>query len=189
MKNRSAKTADLNTDMPIIFRNIDTAEDILPESVYRCLKTIDPEGAAKVGEIDPACADGESLHQVYGVPYEKELNCLVVAGSRGEETTYAALLVPYGKRASMNSVVRTPLNAKRVVFADLDYVIQMTGMEFGSITPVGLPEGWKILAEETILEQESVIIGGGKVCSKLEIPTSLLKKLPGFIAVKGLAKE
>ncbi|MCR5300359.1 MAG: hypothetical protein K6D92_05650 [Erysipelotrichaceae bacterium] len=175
--------------MPIVFQNIDAARDLLPESVYRCLKTVDPEGTARVGEIDPACADGESLHQVYGVPYEKELNCLVVAGSRGDETNYAALLVPYGKRASMNSVVRTPLNAKKVVFADLEYVIQETGMEFGSITPVGLPEGWKILAEETILEQETVIIGGGKVCSKLEIPTSLLKKLPGFVAVKGLAKE
>ena len=181
----------MSTDpkMNLAFNHYEEAKELLPESVYSCLKMIDPEGETKVAEIDPACADGESLHQVYGVPYEKELNCLVVAGSRGEETTYAALLVPYGKRASMNSVVRTPLNAKKVVFADLDYVIRETGMEFGSITPVGLPEGWKILAEETILEQETVIIGGGKVCSKIEIPVALLKKLPGFTVVKGLAKE
>ena len=179
----------MNSYIDLKLSKIENRRELLPENVYHSLKVIDPEGETKVAEIDPAFADGESLHQVYGVPYEKELNCLVVAGSRGEETTYAALLVPYGKRASMNSVVRAPLNAKKVVFADLDYVIRKTGMEYGSITPVGLPEGWKILAEETILEQETVIIGGGKVCSKIEIPVALLKKLPGFTVVKGLAKE
>ena len=179
----------MNSHINMKFDKIGSSRNLLPENVYRCLKAIDPEETVKVAEINPSCADGESLHQVYGVPYEKELNCLVVAGSRGEETTYAALLVPYGKRASMNSVVRTPLNAKKVVFADLEYVIRETGMEFGSITPVGLPEGWKILAEETVLDQETVIIGGGRVCSKIEIPTAVLKTLPGFIAVKGLAKE
>ncbi len=61
-------------------------------------------------------------------------------------------------------------------------------MEFGSITPVGLPSDWLILMDSQILEKDQVVVGGGFVQSKLLIPTQLLASLPNIQVVEDLAK-
>ena len=169
--------------MKLVFNEV--TKDLVPDCVYSfCQKY--PE--IQVAEINPNFADGELLSQNYDIPYEMELNCLVVEGKRNEESNYAALLVPYGTRANMNAKVRNPLDAKKVSFANLDYVIQTTGMEFGSITPIGLPSDWKILVDASILEQEYVIVGGGYVKSKCMLPSKLFKEFENCIIVEGLSK-
>ena len=118
-----------------------------------------------------------------------ELNCLVVEGQRGEQVKHAALVVPYGKRANMNAKVRGPLDVKKVSFADLNYVCEVTGMEYGSITPVGLPKDFMILVDESIFDQEEVIVGSGKANGKLLLPSDLFRQMDNCIIVEGLAKE
>lgn len=149
------------------------------------------EGAQeiKVTEIDPEFALGLSQYPQFGIPTEKEVNCLVVEGKRGEDKKYAALLVPYGKRANTNATVKRPLDVSKVGFAPLDIVLEQSGMEFGAITPIGLPESWSILIDQQILEQDSIIVGGGLVQSKLLVPTKLLTQLPNAQVIEGLAKN
>ncbi|MDK4679238.1 YbaK/EbsC family protein [Kingella negevensis] len=53
------------------------------------------------------------------------------------------------------------MDAKKVSFAPLPEVIAATGMEFGSITPVGLPENWAVLIDSSVLQLENVMISGG----------------------------
>jgi len=173
--------------MKLEFTEIEKNPGLLPDSVYAYIQK--NRFNIQVAEINPTYADGESLHQQYDVPYEMELNCLVVEGRRNEDVHYAAVVVPYGKKASMNAKVRTPLNAKKVSFADLDYVTEKTGMEYGSITPVGLPEDWIILLDSSVLNQESVIVGSGKANGKLMLPSVLFTKMPNCILVDGLAKD
>jgi len=173
--------------MKLEFTEIEKNPGLLPDSVYAYIQK--NRFNIQVAEINPAYAYGESLHQQYDVPYEMELNCLVVEGRRNEDVHYAAVVVPYGKKASMNAKVRTPLNAKKVSFADLDYVTEKTGMEYGSITPVGLPEDWMILLDSSVLNQESVIVGSGKANGKLMLPSVLFTKMPNCILVDGLAKD
>ena len=108
--------------MKLEFGKIEERKDLLPKTVYDYIKNHGYVDQIKVAEIDPAFADGKSLRREYGVPYEKELNCLVVEGIRGEEAKFAALVVPYGKRANMNAKVRNPLDAKKMSFADLNRV-------------------------------------------------------------------
>ncbi len=176
--------------MKLDFVEIDEkSRKLLPENVYEYIRNFDPEGLIRVAEIDPAFADGESLSREYDIPYEMELNCLAIEGKRGDVRRYAALVVPYGKRANMNAKVRNPLGVKDVGFADLDYVKEVSGMECGSITPIGLPADWLILIDEKILQQEYVIVGGGLKISKLLLPASLFMKMANVIVVEGLAKD
>ena len=176
--------------MKLKFQMIDEdTKELLPERTYEFIRSFDKDKQIRVAEIDPAYADGDSLSREYELPYEMELNCLVIEGRRGEDISHAAVLVPYGKRVSMNTKVRGPLNAKEVKFADLEYVMQKTGMEYGSITPIGLPDDWKILIDASVFDQEEVIVGGGLVRSKLILPSVLFREMTNCEVIEGLAKD
>ena len=88
----------------------------------------------------------------------------------------------------MGSVVRKYTNSRVVSVAPLEYVLENTGMEYGSITPIGLPNDWMILVDPLIQEQEQIIIGGGFVKSKISLPTKLFLTLPNVEIVAGVAK-
>lgn len=64
--------------------------------------------------------------------------------------------------------------------------MEETGMEHGGITPVGLPDGWRLLVDESLLDQELVVLGSGVRRSKLLLPGRLLADLPGAEVVTGL---
>ena len=175
--------------MKLEFKDIEENKELLPDAVYEYIVSHGYSSDMKVAEIDPAFADGEALSREYDIPYEMELNCLVIEGRRGDEARYAALVLPYGKRANMNAKVRGPLDVKKVSFADLEYVKKVSGMEYGSITPIGLPEDFMILVDSEVLKQEKVIVGGGLVCSKLLLHPKLFADMSNCVIVEGLAKE
>ena len=50
-------------------------------------------------------------------------------------------------------------------------------MEYGSITPFGLPESYKILVDSRLMEKEKIVVGGGKQISKLLLPTSVFQMI------------
>ena len=175
--------------MKLEFRDIHENDELLPESVSQFLMPYTDRYTIQTAEIDPAFADGANMHEQYGVAYEEELNCLVVEGSRNDTKKYAALVVPYGKRANMNAKVRNTLDAKKVSFADLNYVTAETGMEYGSITPLGLPEDWLVLIDAEVMKQENVIVGGGLAKSKLRLPSALFNEMSNVRIIEGLAKE
>ena len=52
-------------------------------------------------------------------------------------------------------------------------------MEFGGITPVGLPEGWPVLVDEAVVAAGEVVIGSGLRRSKLLLTGADLLSLPG----------
>lgn len=98
-------------------------------------------------------------------------------------------MVPVGYRYNMGSVVRKYTNSRTVSVANLEYVLNSTEMEYGSITPIGLPNDWKILVDSSILKQEQIIIGGGLVKSKISLPVNIFLKLPNVEIVDGIAKQ
>jgi prolyl-tRNA editing enzyme YbaK/EbsC (Cys-tRNA(Pro) deacylase) len=61
-------------------------------------------------------------------------------------------------------------------------------MEYGGITPVGLPDGWPVLVDAAVMEQQLVVIGSGVRHSKLVLPSALLATLPGAEVIDGLAR-
>jgi prolyl-tRNA editing enzyme YbaK/EbsC (Cys-tRNA(Pro) deacylase) len=68
-------------------------------------------------------------------------------------------------------------------------VTALTGMEYGGITPVGLPEDWRILVDDLVAKTPSVVIGAGIRGAKLWLPGRLLAELPGAEILPGLGVE
>jgi prolyl-tRNA editing enzyme YbaK/EbsC (Cys-tRNA(Pro) deacylase) len=164
--------------------------DLLAKPVALALEQMAPADAALVGvaEIDPALADTAQFCAAYGSPMSGSANCVVVAGRRGEDTRYAACLVLATTRADVNGLVRKRLNARKASFAPMDDAVALSGMEYGGITPVGLPADWPVLVDAAVAAAPAVVIGSGIRGSKLALPGELAARLPGAEVVEGLAR-
>ncbi len=134
---------------------------------------------ALVAPIDPTHADTAAFCTAYDVALGASANCVVVAGRRGEATTYAAVMVLATHRADVNGVVRRHLGARKISFAPMDDAVGLTGMEFGGITPVGLPAGWPVLVDDAVVDAGEVVVGSGLRRSKLLLTGRDLLTLPG----------
>ncbi|WP_042400764.1 YbaK/EbsC family protein [Streptacidiphilus carbonis] len=148
-----------------------------------------PEAAAarvEVAGIDPELADTAAFCERYGVALADSANCVVVAGKRGGATSYAACVVTATSRADVNGRVRRLLDARKASFAPVDAVLAVTGMEYGGITPIGLPDDWPVLVDATVAAHSRVVVGSGIRGSKLWIPGELLAELPGAQVLEGL---
>jgi prolyl-tRNA editing enzyme YbaK/EbsC (Cys-tRNA(Pro) deacylase) len=140
----------------------------------------------EVAEIDPAYADTEALCGQYDVDPGESANCVVVAGRRGEAVTFAACLLLASTRADVNGVVRRHLGARKASFAPMDTAVGESGMEYGGITPIGLPPGWPLLIDAAVADSPYVVIGSGRRRGKLLVPGKALAGLPGAVVLEGL---
>ena len=141
-----------------------------------------------VVEIDPDLADTAALTEAYSLPLEASVNCVLVAGSRGGEERIAACLVAADTRADVNTVVRKLLDVRKASFLPMDRAVEESGMEYGGITPVGLPAGWRLLVDASLRDVDAAMIGSGLRRSKIILPGSALGDLPGAELVEGLGR-
>lgn len=132
-----------------------------------------------VTEIDPELADTAAFCAAYGSGLETSANCVVVSGRRADVQTTAACLVLATDKADVNKTIRKHLGVRKISFASMDDAVSDTGMEYGGITPVGLPDGWPVLVDVAVTERPWVVIGSGIRGSKLAIPGALAAELPG----------
>ena len=132
-----------------------------------------------VSEIDPTLADTAAFCAAYEVSPDASANCVVVAGRRGEATTMAACLVLASDRADVNKTVRKHLDVRKISFASMEDAVAQTAMEYGGITPVGLPADWPILVDAAVIRQPWLVIGSGLRRSKIAISGDALAQLPG----------
>jgi prolyl-tRNA editing enzyme YbaK/EbsC (Cys-tRNA(Pro) deacylase) len=132
-----------------------------------------------VSEIDPDLADTAAFCEHYDIGLDVSANCVVVEAPRAERTWRAACVVLATTRADVNGIVRKHLGARKISFAPMGTAVSLTGMEYGGITPVGLPADWPILVDENVIGQERVIIGSGIRGSKILVSTGVLASLPG----------
>ena len=140
----------------------------------------------RVAEIDPGLADTAAFCQRYEVSLDVSANCVVVAGRRGGDTRYAACVVLATTRADVNGVVRRRLDARKASFAPMDDAVELTGMEYGGITPLGLPDAWLLLVDAAVAATPFVVVGSGVRRSKLVLPGAALATLPRAEVVDGL---
>ena len=83
----------------------------------------------------------------YDLPLETGANCVVVAGSRDGEERVAACLVRADTRADVNNLVKRLLDVRKASFLAHGPRGRGVGMEYGGITPVGLPPAWRLLVD------------------------------------------
>ncbi|MGW2479336.1 YbaK/EbsC family protein [Streptomyces sp. NPDC001571] len=139
-------------------------------------------------DTDPAKADTAVFAEAYKVPLDASANCVVVAAKRGGETTLAACLALAGTRVDVNSAVRKHLGSRKASFAPMDVAVAESGMEYGGITPVGLPAPWPLLIDAAVVETPFVLVGSGRRRGKLIVPGWALAQLPGAEVLQGLAR-
>lgn len=143
----------------------------------------------RVAEIDPDVADTAAMCERYGVLLEDSANCVVIAGRRGDVLKMAACVILATTRADVNGLVRRRLEVRKASFASMDDAVRLTGMEYGGITPFGLPDEWPILVDARVIERDEAIFGSGVRRSKLLAPGKALLDLPNVEVIDGLAVE
>ncbi len=163
--------------------------DLLARPVAAALADWSQRESVAVVEIDPSLADTAALTEAYSLPLTASANCVVVAGRRGGEERVAACVVRADTRADVNNVVKRLLDVRKASFLPVDRAVAETGMEYGGITPLGLPESWRVLISREAAAIDVAIIGSGVRRSKLLLPGSALTELPRAEVVDDLALQ
>jgi len=68
----------------------------------------------------------------------------------------------------------------------MERAVAETGMEYGGITPFGLPAEWPLLLDAAVVGTERVVVGSGVRHSKLVVPSRLLTSLNKAEVLDGL---
>ena len=137
---------------------------------------------------DPSLADTADFCAHYGFAANESANALLVASTKGEEK-YAACLVLANCRLDVNKVVRKKLGVRKLSFANPELTRDLTGMELGGVTPIGLPDHIPVWIDARVMQSKRVVIGGGNRSSKIVLSPAELLKIPNTEVVENLAFE
>jgi len=162
--------------------------DLLADPVAKALALFGEADQVQVAAIDPELADTAAFCATYGVGLEQSANCVVLAGRREGVDVFAACLVLATTRADVNGLARKHLGVRKLSFASMDRAVEATAMQYGGITPIGLPADWPILVDRAVIEAGNVVIGSGIRGSKLWLPGALLAGLPGAAVLEDLGR-
>ena len=162
--------------------------DLLAPSVAQFLSSWSHAASVDVAAIDPDLADTAAFCARYDVGLDVSANCVVIAARRGDDVRYAACVVLATTRADVNGVVRRHLDARKASFAPMDDAVAQTGMEYGGITPLGLPPDWPVLVDQAVVDAGVVVVGSGVRRSKIALPGEALAELPSAQVIDQLAR-
>lgn len=161
--------------------------ELVATPVAKALGALPDSDVVGVCEIDPTLSDTANFCGHYGITPEQAANCVVIEAKRGEVRQLAACVILASMRADVNGKVCEVLDMKKASFAPMERAVAESDMEFGAITPIGLPENWPLLIDKAVADSAYVIIGSGIRSSKLAVPGAFLASLPNAIVVEGLA--
>lgn len=168
--------------------------DILPdiadggdEIEQRVVAVLDGLGVPyELHRIDPAFADTAAYCEKYGSLPDHAANTIIVA-SKKEPRSYAACVVKATRRLDGNHTVRRLMSASRISFASAEETRELTGMMIGGVTVLALPPELPIYVDETLMDLDWVILGGGSRSLKIKTSPEIFRKLPGASVIAGLS--
>jgi len=162
--------------------------ELVAPAVLEGLQKLPDNALVGAAAIDANLSDTAKFCEEYRVGMEQAANCVILEAKRGEKTWFAACVVLGSTRADVNGVARRTLDARKVSFAPMERAVAETKMEYGGISPIGLPSDWPILVDKAVADSGYVIIGSGIRGSKLAVPGSLFATLPHAQIIEGLAQ-
>jgi prolyl-tRNA editing enzyme YbaK/EbsC (Cys-tRNA(Pro) deacylase) len=161
--------------------------DLLAPSTLAALEVADLLDAVGVVEIDPAVSDTATTQEVFGLSMDTLANCVIVGGKREGTERIAACLILATDRADINNMVKRSLDVRKASFLPQDRAVELSGMEYGGITPIGLPQHWPILVDRRVVDTEVVVIGSGVRRSKILLPGQVVSRLAGVRVIDHLS--
>ena len=149
-------------------------------------RALDGLGVAyEVIEIDPAYADTADFCAQYGYPAERSANTIIVA-SKKKPRRYAAAAVRATRRLDVNHTMKQLLGGGRVSFARPEETVELTGMQIGGVTLLGLPDDLPLYVDAGLVACEWVILGGGNRSTKIKVGPELFSRLDSAQIVDAL---
>lgn len=167
----------------------DRLDDLVPPvaAALRAWRGDVPAGQILYVDTDPEIADTAAFVEHHGRELvEQSANCVVVEGRRGSDTTLAGCLVLSRTKVDVNGAVRRHLGARKARFAAMETATGESGMEYGGITPFGLPGDWPLLVDPAVVDTDWVLVGSGRRRGKLIAPGRAFACLPGAVLIDGL---
>jgi prolyl-tRNA editing enzyme YbaK/EbsC (Cys-tRNA(Pro) deacylase) len=163
---------------------------LLAKPVQEYISTLNQEKEnIGVAEIDPTLSDTHAFCEHYGATLAHAANCVILEAKRGEMSQYVACVVLANTKADINGLARKTLDVRKLSFAPMDKAVEETGMEYGAITPIGLPHNWTILIDTRVIDSDLVVIGSGVRKSKIIISGISLQTLPNVIVLENLGVQ
>ena len=148
--------------------------------------------AVLVTEIDPDLADTAALTEAYAAAAGRVGQLRAGRGPpRGRRARGRGRRARHHARGRQRAVKRL-LDVRKASFLPMDRAVEESGMEYGGITPLGLPARYRVLVDGRVAVDDpdagpTVIIGSGVRRSKIALPGALLARAPGVELVDGLA--
>ena|SRR5690625_4247528 len=171
----------------LIWQPVLDRPDLLATPVHTALDQVPVAAGWEVAEIDPELADTAALVAGTDIMLRSSANCLVVRARRGGTETLAAAVVLATTRADINTTIRKVLGARKCSFLSMDAAVAATGMEYGGITPVGLPADWPVLVDSRVIAEAVIVIGSGTRRAKIRLPGAQISEVPGVQVIDDLA--
>ena len=153
----------------------------------KILESLKDAGATyEVIDCDPSFADTAEFCNHYGYSLDESANAILLEG-KAESPVYALCVVLATTRINVNKVARKRLGTRKASFASAEITKELTGMEIGGVTPVGLPEDLPVWIDSLVMEAPKVIIGAGSRSAKIYLSPDNLLRFPNTHIVDGLS--
>ncbi|MEE3015544.1 MAG: YbaK/EbsC family protein [Actinomycetota bacterium] len=153
----------------------------------KVLESLKGAGATyEVIDCEPSFADTAEYCNHNGYSLDESANAILLEG-KAESPVYALCVVLATTRINVNKVARKRLGTRKASFASAEITKELTGMEIGGITPVGLPVDLPIWIDSLVMETPKVIIGAGSRSSKIYLSPDNLLRFPNTHIVDGLS--
>ena len=153
----------------------------------KVLESLKDAGATyEVIDCDPSFADTAEFCNHYGYSLDESANAILLEG-KAESPVYALCVVLATTRINVNKVARKRLGTRKASFASAKITKELTGMEIGGVTPVGLPEDLPVWIDSLVMEAPKVIIGAGSRSAKIYLSPDNLLRFPNTHIVDGLS--
>jgi len=161
--------------------------EAMAEPTRSAIQTLDLQDVF-VAEIDPTLADTATFCEHYAVTLDVSANCVIVEAKRADRVWHAACMILATDKVDVSGIVRRFLDAIKTSFASMNSATSLTGMQYGGITPIGLPSEWPILVDARVAGSNLLVIGSGLRNSKILASGQVIAELPNA-TVLDIAKD
>ena len=155
----------------------------------QALATLDMLGLEyEILECDPDLADTALFCEHYNIPLSVSANVIVAAG-KSDPRQYVACVLLATTRLDVNKSVRKRMGVKKCSFASAEETRDLTGMEIGGVTAVGLPDSLPLWVDSRVMLPNYVILGGGSRSIKIKVSPQIFRSTPNTTIIEDLALD
>ena len=159
------------------------------ESAALALASLDSLGLEyEILDCDPDLADTAVFCEHYNIPLSVSANVIVAAG-KSDPRQYVACVLLATTRLDVNKSVRKRMGVKKCSFASAEETRDLTGMEIGGVTAVGLPDSLPLWVDSRVMLPNYVILGGGSRSIKIKVSPQIFRSTPNTTIIEDLALD